>query len=77
MILMGYVTSLYLFDKNIATPYRTHKINCDATEILEKYKDSKIKYSILKQYMGKSFISTNANKYESLGLASIHNVHHH
>ena len=68
MILMGYVTSLYLFENNIATAYRTHTINCNATEILEKYKDSDIKYSILKQYMGKSFITTKANKHESLGL---------
>ncbi len=68
MILMGFVTSLYLFKHNIATPYRTHKINCDAEEILEKYKDSIIKYSILKQYMGKSYITTKANKHESLGL---------
>ena len=65
---MGYVTSLYLFKNNIATPYRTHKINCDAEEILEKYKDSEIKYSILKQYMCKSYITTKANKHESLGL---------
>ncbi len=69
MILMGYVTSLYLFEKNIATPYRTQKINCNASDILEKYKDSDIKYSILKQYMGKSFITTKANKHESLGLS--------
>ena len=68
MILMGYVTSLYLFDNNIATPFRTHKINCDAEDILEKYKDSEIKYCILKQYMGKSYITTKANKHESLGL---------
>ena len=68
MILMGYVTSLYLFENNIATPYRTHKINCDANEILKRYKDSDIKYSILKQYMGKSYITTKANKHESLGL---------
>ena len=68
MILMGYVTSLYLFENKIATPYRTHKINCDAVEILEKYKDSDIKYSILKQYMGRSYITTKANKHESLGL---------
>ncbi len=68
MILMGYVTSLYLFDNNIATPYRTHKINCDVQQILDKYKDSEIKYSILKQYMGKSYITTKANKHESLGL---------
>ncbi len=68
MILMGFVTSLYLFENNIATPYRTHKLNCNALEILEKYKDSEIKYSILKQYMGKSYITTKANKHESLGL---------
>ena len=68
MILMGYVTSLFLSEKDIATPYRTHKINCDADEILKKYNDSDIKYSILKQYMGKSYITTKANKHESLGL---------
>ena len=68
MILMGYVTSLFLFKNNIATPNRTHKINCDAREILGKYKNSEIKYSILKQYMGKSYITTKANKHESLGL---------
>ena len=68
MILMGYITSLYLYENNIAAPYRTQKINCDASEILEKYKDSEIKFSILKQYMGKSFITTKANKHESLGL---------
>ena len=68
MILMGYVTSLYLFENNIVTPYRTHQINCDAQEILRKYKDSDIKYSILKQYMGKSYITTKPNKHESLGL---------
>ncbi len=68
MILMGYVTSLYLFKNNIAAPYRTHKIICDVEEILEKYKDSDIKYSILKQYMGKSYITTKSSKHESLGL---------
>jgi len=68
MILMGYVTSLYLFNNNIAAPYRTHKINCNVDEILERYKDSDIKYSILKQYMGKSYITTKPNKHESLGL---------
>ncbi|MDC3167916.1 RNB domain-containing ribonuclease [Prochlorococcus sp. AH-716-D22] len=68
MILMGHVTSLYLFENKIATPYRTHKINCDAEGILDRYKDSDIKYSILKQYMGKSYITTKANKHESLGL---------
>ena len=68
MILMGHITSLYLYENNIATPYRTHKIKCDVTEILEKYKDSEIKYSILKQYMGKSYITTKVDKHESLGL---------
>ncbi len=68
MILMGYVTSLYLFENNIPIPYRTHKINCNAEEILNKYSDSEIKFSILKQYMGKSYITTKANKHESLGL---------
>tara|TARA_B100000579_G_C22747648_1_gene812382 strand:- start:24 stop:1208 length:1185 start_codon:yes stop_codon:yes gene_type:complete len=69
MILMGYVTSLFLNEQKIAIPYRTQKINCDSEEILKKYKDSDIKYSILKQYMGKSFVTTKANKHESLGLS--------
>ena len=68
MILMNYVISLYLSEKKIPTPYRTHKINCDANEILDKYKDSEIKYSILKQYMGKSHITTKPSNHESLGL---------
>ncbi|ABM72156.1 probable ribonuclease II [Prochlorococcus marinus str. MIT 9515] len=68
MILMGYVTSLFLFKNNIVTPYRTQKINCDVSEILAKYKNSDIKFSILKQFMGKSYITTKANKHESLGL---------
>ena len=69
MILMGYISSLYLFDNNISTPYRTHKFQCEASEILEKYKDSEIKYSILKQYIGRSYITTKPNKHESLGLS--------
>ena len=68
MIIMGYVTSLYLTENNISAPFRTQRINCDAFDILEKYKDSEIKYSILKQYMGKSFINTKANVHETLGL---------
>ena len=68
MILMGYITSLYLFNNKISIPFRTQKINCDANEILKKYKDSEVKYSILKQYMGKSYITTKASRHESLGL---------
>ncbi len=69
MILMGYVTSLYLFENKISSPYRTQKINCDYLEILSKYNDSEIKFSILKQYMGKSFITTKPSAHESLGLS--------
>ena len=68
MILMGYITSLYLFNNKISIPFRTQRINCDANEILEKYKESEVKYSILKQYMGKSYITTKASSHESLGL---------
>lgn len=68
MILMGYVTSLYLFDNNLVAPYRIQQINCNAREILTKYNDSQIKYIILKQYMGKSFTTTKPNKHECLGL---------
>ncbi len=68
MILMGYVTSLYLFSKNLVAAYRIQKINCNPKEILERYKDSEIKYILLKQYMGKSYITTKANSHECLGL---------
>ena len=68
MILMGYVTSLFLNKYNLATAYRTQKINCNPKEILNKYKDSEIKYIILKQYMGKSYISIKPSIHESLGL---------
>ena len=68
MILMGYVTSLFLNKNNLAAIYRTQKINCNPNEILIKYKDSEIKYILLKQYMGKSYLTTKPNKHESLGL---------
>ena len=68
MILMGYVTSLFLNKNNLAAIYRTQKINCNPNEILIKYKDSEIKYILLKQYMGKSYLTIKPNKHESLGL---------
>jgi len=68
MILMGYVTSLYLFSKKLVAAYRSQKINCNPKDILQRYKDSEIKYILLKQYMGKSYITTKANKHECLGL---------
>ncbi len=68
MILMGYVTSLYLFNNNLVAAYRSQKINCNPNDILLKYKNSEIKYILLKQYMGKSYITTKANSHESLGL---------
>ena len=49
MILMGYVTSLFLIDNNLTAAYRSQKINCDSNEILKRYKDSEIKYILLKQ----------------------------
>ncbi len=68
MILMGYVTSLYINKNNLAAAYRIQKINCNPSEILNRYKDSEIKYTILKQYMGKSYITTKPGTHESLGL---------
>lgn len=68
MILMGYVTSLFINKYNLAAAFRIQKINCTPSEILNRYNDSKIKYIILKQYMGRSYITTKPGKHESLGL---------
>jgi len=68
MILMGYVTSLFINKYNLAGAFRIQKINCDPSEILNRYKDSDIKYLILKQYMGRSYITTKPGFHESLGL---------
>ena len=70
MILMGYVTSLFLNKYNLTAAYRIQKINCNPYEILKKYNDSEIKFIILKQYMGRSYITTKPDKHESLGLKS-------
>ncbi len=70
MILMGYVISDFLLKNKIAAPFRSQKINCDANEILKRNNESIIKYSILKQYIGKSYISTKSNRHETLGLNS-------
>ena len=70
MILMGYVTSLFLKKNNLAAAYRIQKINCNPNEILNRYKDSEIKYILLKQYLGKSFITIKPGNHESLGLPS-------
>ena len=69
MILMGYVTSMFLNKYNLAAAYRTQKLNCNPHEILQKYKDSEIKYILLKQYLGKSYITIKPGKHESLGLS--------
>ncbi len=68
MILMGYVTSLFLNKYNLAAAYRIQKLNCNPLEILNKYENSDIKYILLKQYMGRSYISTKPDIHESLGL---------
>ena len=68
MILMGYVTSLFAIKYNIAAAFRIQKINCNPTEILNKNKDSEIKYIILKQFMGRSYITIKPGNHESLGL---------
>jgi len=68
MILMGYVTSLFLNKNSLAAAYRVQKVNCNPHEILNKYRDSEIKYILLKQYMGRSFITIKPNNHESIGL---------
>ena len=68
MILMGYVTSLFIDKYNLAAAFRNQKINCNPYEILERYRDSEIKYIILKQYMGRNYITTKPGNHESLGL---------
>tara|TARA_Y100000589_G_scaffold277637_1_gene272727 strand:- start:94 stop:816 length:723 start_codon:yes stop_codon:yes gene_type:complete len=70
MILMGSVTSEYLIKNNIPAPFRSQKISCDSKNILERNFNSPIKYIILKQYIGKSFVSLKADKHETLGLES-------
>ena len=70
MILMGYVISDFLIKNKIPAPFRSQKINCDANEILKKNSSSLIKFSILKQYIGRSFISRKPNNHETLGLES-------
>jgi len=70
MILMGFVISDFLIKNKIPAPFRSQKINCDANAILERNSSSLIKFSILKQYIGKSFISRKPNNHETLGLES-------
>ena len=69
MILMGYVTSLFIDKYNLAAAFRIQKLNCNPSEILNRYNDSDIKYIILKQYMGRSYITTRPGIHESLGLS--------
>ena len=70
MILMGNITSDYLIKNNIPAPFRSQKINCDSKNILERNFNSPVKYIILKQFIGKSFVSLKADKHETLGLNS-------
>ena len=70
MILMGFVISDFLIKNKIPAPFRSQKINCNANEILKRNSSSLIKFSILKQYIGRSFISRTPNKHETLGLES-------
>ena len=70
MILMGFVVSDFLIKKKIPAPFRSQKINCDANEILKRNSSSLIKFSILKQFIGRSFISIKPNRHETLGLDS-------
>ena len=68
MILMGYVTSLFITKYKLAAAFRIQKLLCNPCEILDRYNDSEIKYIILKQYMGRSYITTKPSNHESLGL---------
>jgi len=68
MILMGYVTSLFIDKYKLAAAFRIQKLNCNPSEILDRYKDSEIKYIILKQYIGRSYITIKPGLHESLGL---------
>ncbi|MDC3027475.1 ribonuclease catalytic domain-containing protein, partial [bacterium] len=68
MILMGYVTSLFINKYNLAAAFRIQKLNCNPSEILNRYENSDIKYIILKQYMGRSYITIKPGIHESLGL---------
>tara|TARA_Y100000589_G_scaffold93637_1_gene88524 strand:- start:848 stop:2035 length:1188 start_codon:yes stop_codon:yes gene_type:complete len=70
MILMGFVMSDFLIKNKIPAPFRSQKINCDANEILKRNSTSLIKFSILKQFIGRSFISIKPDKHETLGLNS-------
>ena len=70
MILMGNVTSFYLIENKIPAPFRSQKINCDSKNILERNFNSPVKYIILKQFIGKSFISLKSDTHETLGLES-------
>ncbi len=70
MILMGNITSDFLRKNNIPAPFRSQKINCDSKNILERNMNSPVKYIILKQFIGKSFVSLKCDKHESLGLDS-------
>ena len=42
MILMGYVTSLFIDKYHLAAGFRIDKINCNPSEILTRYNDSDI-----------------------------------
>ena len=70
MILMGNVTSFYLIENKIPAPFRSQKINCDSKNILERNFNSPVKYIILKQFIGKSYISLKSDTHETLGLDS-------
>jgi len=59
---------MFLNTNNISAAYRIQKYNCDPYEILNKYKNSDIKYILLKQYMGRSYITIKPGIHESLGL---------
>ena len=70
MILMGNITGDYLRKNNIPAPFRSQKINCDSKNILERNINSPVKYIILKQFIGKSNVSSKPDIHETLGLES-------
>ena len=67
---MGSVISDFIIRNNIPAPFRSQKINCDSNNILERYSNSPVKYILLKQFIGKSIISTKSNVHQTLGLDS-------
>jgi len=70
MILMGECISQYMKENSIPTIYRCHKYKCDINQLLKTYHYYESKYTIIKQFIGKSYLSTKVNEHNSMGLES-------